>query len=125
MPSAFRAAYRETYVSSSAVLHLQIRRGVLGFELEQLPPDMAAAVGLPPQQQQQQQGECTSDADVDDVLGDLQGLRSPGAQLTDKLRYKEAAERLRARLANVGAGKTKVSISGALVCICTVHIGGY
>jgi hypothetical protein len=90
------------------LLLLQIRRGVLGFELEQLPPDMAEAAGLPQQQQQQQQQNGqpggADGADEHDLARQLHSLRSGGpGGLGDRQRYKEAADRLRNKLAAVRA----------------------
>lgn len=102
------------------LLVLQIRRGVLGFELEQLPPDMAAAAGVPGQQQQPpgdvnhtDTSLATRSANPEEILGDLHHFRSSAAQLTDKIRYKEAADRLKAKLTH----KTQALVrSQALTC---------
>lgn len=87
---------------------LQIRHGVLGFEIEQLPPDMAAAAALPPQQQQQLEASSAAEADTsavdDDMMGYLQSLRTSGANLGDKARqeYKDAADKFRSKLTKGG-----------------------
>lgn len=92
---------------------IQIRRGVLGFELEQLPPDMAEAAGLTQQQQQQQGGQAAAgaagdDPDERDPVRQLHSLRSSGpGGLGDRQRYREAADRLRQRLAGVGGHHSK------------------
>ena len=102
------------------LLHsLQIRRGVLGFELEQLPPDMAEAAGLP-QQQQQHGGQASAaagdDPDERDPARQLHSLRSSGpGGLGDRQRYREAADRLRQRLAGMGGHHGKVR-RWVLVC---------
>jgi hypothetical protein len=82
----------------------QIRRGVLGFELEQLPPDMAEAAGLPQQQQHDGAAAAGGDADEHDLARQLHSLRSGGAGgLGDRQRYKEAADKLRNKLTAVRA----------------------
>jgi hypothetical protein len=98
------------------LLFLQIRRGVLGFELEQLPPDMAEAAGLPQQQQQRNSQAAGADgADEHDFTWQLHSLRSSG--LGDRQRYKEAADRLRNKLAAVRAHNHHSKVSTGSGCL--------
>lgn len=82
---------------------------MLGFELEQLPPDMAEAAGLPQQQATDDDGD-----EDEDMSRQLHSLRSSAGQLGGKMRrdYKEAADKLRSRLAT-GRQQSKVRRAAA------------
>jgi hypothetical protein len=91
----------------------QVHQGVLGFEMEQLlPPEIGAS--LADLQQQQQAGDASAD-DLSDAGSSAGGSASDlgsqlrggpvSGQLGERVRYKEAAEKIRGAVA---AGKQEL-----------------
>lgn len=96
-------------VSLSTIIHhtiKQVHQGVLGFEMEQLlPPEIGAS--LADLQQQQAAGDSADDlsdagssagGSASDLASQLRGGPA-SAQLGERVRYKEAAERIRGAVA--------------------------